>query len=181
VQGCGMAVNHTLQPYPCGPEPGCPACPAGYSCADHTCSALFNLTAQVTNLSVGSNATVFITKGNRPCSLCEVTWTSPSGLTGTGTADSNGVFTLSLNETGNYTFRLVSDPSRFTVVQVSAAAPTPVTSPFSDIGDCWPCILGLAVLFVILLLLALKRRKRKKEPVEGKAASGSAASAAKPK
>ena len=99
ITGCGLVQDHTITPYQCGTQAGCPSCPTGSICTDNVCVS-HGLTGPQTGF-VGDNATVQATEGGASCANCQLQITDPTGKQLTGTTDSNGGFILPLTIQGN--------------------------------------------------------------------------------
>ncbi|MEW6722740.1 MAG: right-handed parallel beta-helix repeat-containing protein, partial [Candidatus Micrarchaeota archaeon] len=121
---CGEVKNHAFVPYgyECGSEPGCPACPSGFSCLDHEC-VQSDISCPASG-ATGSQITCTATTGGEPCALCDIQVTGPDGLkTGTRTGQ-DGAFGLPLTLQGTYQVSLLRDGSMVKTVQV-VASPKP--------------------------------------------------------
>jgi hypothetical protein len=158
---CGYVANHSWVSYACGPEPGCPTCPAGNICIGHGCTQPASITIAGKNL-VGENMTLTVTYPSGPCSACALQFVSPSGARQNGTTDAGGKFTLALNEKGTYNVTLVREGRAVSIVALVPSSPqgtSLATLLYTTIvgSPAW-----LFVLLLMLVGLALYLRRRGK-------------------
>jgi len=164
ITGCGTAENHTLVPYQCGPESGCPSCPKGRSCVQHRC-VLSDLKGPASAF-IGTNALLQATEDGKACVACELQITDPTGKVMTGRTGSDGIFRLPLLTRGIYKIALLSNGSVVKAIEVNALPKSPPSeeNPPTLFGTDVFGAFSIAILLLLALILAIiyyMRRKKK--------------------
>lgn len=168
---CGYAQNHTLVPYgyECGTEPGCPSCPEGSRCQNHSC--VRNDLRGPDKVVVGHNATINATENEGPCAICDVEITAPGGAVYTGKTDERGNLAIPFRTQGEYKVSLLRNGQVIKTIVIQAfplATPVepekPVQTSPDDEPPWWLLIL---LLFVFLAIIYWRRRKKEKAVPQG--------------
>jgi parallel beta-helix repeat protein len=159
ITGCGLATGHALVPFECGTGPGCPACPAGSQCLNHTCIAT-DLKGP-DPLFVGESAEVHATLQGVACSGCDLVIIDPDGGRHSGRTDAHGNYSLPLNISGDYRVTLEKEgaPTKTIIVKALPKSPAVDEGPPFQAMSPLPC-LALALLVVLALALYAIRKRR---------------------
>ncbi len=180
---CGEIANHSFVPYgyQCGPEPGCPSCPEGARCENHSC--VTNDLKGPEEAVVGRNGTVQATENAGPCAFCDVEVQTPSGAIITGRTDAGGNFVLPFQSRGEYRVSLLRGGvavRAITILALPAAAPEEPEKPAqTSPGEQFPWWLIILLLLIIAAIAYWRRRKKAKDA--GKPAAGGGKPAGRPK
>ncbi|NYZ74044.1 hypothetical protein H0O00_02790 [Candidatus Micrarchaeota archaeon] len=155
VGDCGQVENHAFVPYgyECGPEAGCPSCPQGAVCIDHTCKS-GDVSCPTTGI-VGDTKTCTATEGGQACANCDYEVTDPSGGKSTKKTDENGNFELSLDMSGAYQVTLFKDGQALKTIQVEAFKKSGPSEPEKPTAPDMTTPLLLLVFLLILLVLGI--------------------------
>ncbi len=153
---CGYVSSHVFVPYnyTCGPEPGCPSCPAGQNCVAHQC--LSNDISCPSTGIVGTSKTCLLTENNTACGPqdnCSAIVTGPDGKNQSVTPDENGNVQVPLSIQGRYVVTLLKNGQVVKQVFVDAVPQAaPPTTPEKP-GAAGPDIFTVGWLLVLLLVV----------------------------
>ncbi len=119
-QPCGEVREHAFVPYgyECGNEPGCPSCPSGSACLNHSCVS-YAVTCPTTGI-VGDAKVCSAVKEDAPCALCDYEVIAPDGKKSSGRTDESGNFNLPLQMEGTYRVSLMEGGQAVKAIDVKA-------------------------------------------------------------
>jgi uncharacterized repeat protein (TIGR01451 family) len=162
---CGRIANHKFVPYnyECGTEPGCPACPQGELCLQHSC-LYGNLTGPDSGF-VGENATIGAKEEGKPCAFCDMEIIAPDGTKRYGTTDASGNLILTLDLVGDYSVSLLKNGTALKTMEIEskpAVKPPPSVNPLGIFDNPPLCVAALLALAILAAALWMSRKKKKK-------------------
>jgi hypothetical protein len=150
---CGEVKNHAFVPYgyECGSEPGCPSCPNGEQCVEHSCVSV-DLSCPTQGV-VGADQTC----NSDFSDLCEeggctVEVTAPDGRKITADVNEDGTFDVPLPLEGTYKVALLKDGDVVKLVEVRAI---PKAEPEQPGGPTGTQDSPLNYIWLLLLLLLI--------------------------
>jgi hypothetical protein len=176
---CGEARDHVFVPYgyACGSEPGCPSCPPGVPCINHTC--VTNDLKGPDKVVVGQNGTIEAKENEEPCPFCDLEIISPQGVHYTGRTDAAGRFVLPFRIQGVYNVSLMRDGKVVRSIMIEAfplASPAEPEKPFhANPEEPFPWWLLILLLVMIVLVVYWRRRKGERNAAPGKVRKAMAA------
>jgi hypothetical protein len=166
IGACGEVKNHRFVPYGyvCGPEPGCPSCPAGQQCVNHECVSQ-DLSCPSTGI-VGDEKVCSATEQGQPCANCPYEVTDPTGKKFGGQTDENGNLNLPLNLEGTYRVTLFKGGQPVKTVEIKVLQKAPPEEPEAPTVPSGPdlSLLGLLILAILVIfgIIYWRRKEAKK-------------------